>query len=871
VSIIKETSTGENYLQKTTTTADSPGHSAVQLYESQNGSEGTSSNTIYTLTLGTYVTGSNTLMVFINGQKCERMDSPLNATQYSETNSTTVTFGATLQDADFVEFVVAGAYLLDGTDVNDLKRFWYIISVDTNATVFGGYLIDASGGNVTLTLPIAPSVGDYVGVCDYRDQAEINVITVARNGKLIESASEDLVVDVAGSSFDLIYTDAARGWQVLSLTGTSGIALTDIVDDLTPQLGGDLDANGNDITIDNLTASKPVFTDASKVLVSTGTLGVDQGGTGATTASSARDNIGLGDLSTLNSPLQVVSGGTGAVSLTDGGLLLGSGTDAITALGAASNGEIPIGDGTTDPQLGTITAGEGIDITNGAGSITVAGEDASATNKGVVELATGAESLTGTSGTLSVTPSAMDYVLDNRNPNMVNLLGNSGFGVWSNSEDLYTTAGTVPSVGDGYDLITYGNMEAGTGDPWLPTNWTKYAGTEGTGELAEDTSDKHSGSASLKINVSSASEGINSEPGTYEAGKLYEISAWIKRTSGTLVVGVYDNGVIPRVTISSGYATWTQLTFVHEALDTSFLVQFASSGGAAVFGIDDVSVHEVTPGIVSGTAGPDGWYKSAGLYVYREHDGANTKDGSFYSLKIYNPTGSAETFLWNGGQLGVNVDFCRNLNGRTLAAGAWVKADGASKVKLKHLTNGATYADTSTLNVGTDYEWLEGSFVVDTDVIDVRPFALDIAAGATAYISQPMLVFGSSIGEGNFCAPVGEVVWLEDTNNFPTGWNNSSLTTGDSFGLEVITSGQLPKGVVAFFAMIEATADAASRYLFLKATGVTDRSLRISSAGNVACSAQGWVILGSNGNFIVETSGAWTTGYIRIVAAQVSP
>lgn len=70
--------------------------------------------------------------------------------------------------------------------------------------------------------------------------------------------------------------------------------------------------------------------------------------------------------------LTVAEGGTGATSLTDGGILLGSGTGAITPLGVAANGEIPIGDGTTDPVLGTIggTTNE-IEVTNGAGTITV--------------------------------------------------------------------------------------------------------------------------------------------------------------------------------------------------------------------------------------------------------------------------------------------------------------------------------------------------------------------------------------------------------------------------------------------------------------------------------------------------------------------
>lgn len=71
--------------------------------------------------------------------------------------------------------------------------------------------------------------------------------------------------------------------------------------------------------------------------------------------------------------ITVARGGTGAATLTDHGILLGSGTSAITPLGSATNGQLPIGSTGADPVLATLTAGQGITITNGAGSITIAG------------------------------------------------------------------------------------------------------------------------------------------------------------------------------------------------------------------------------------------------------------------------------------------------------------------------------------------------------------------------------------------------------------------------------------------------------------------------------------------------------------------
>lgn len=101
--------------------------------------------------------------------------------------------------------------------------------------------------------------------------------------------------------------------------------------------------------------------------------------------------------SSITGTLAVESGGTGASSLTDGGILLGSGTSAITVLGQATNGQIPIGSTGGDPVLGTITAGSGISVTNGSGSIEI-GLTSSAGTVTSIDVSGGTTGLTTTGG-----------------------------------------------------------------------------------------------------------------------------------------------------------------------------------------------------------------------------------------------------------------------------------------------------------------------------------------------------------------------------------------------------------------------------------------------------------------------------------------
>lgn len=84
------------------------------------------------------------------------------------------------------------------------------------AVVGGDYMVDSSAGNVTITLPAAPTILDapinitHVG----GSLASGQLITVARNGLRIMGLTQDLTFDKANASISLMYCDATRGWRL---------------------------------------------------------------------------------------------------------------------------------------------------------------------------------------------------------------------------------------------------------------------------------------------------------------------------------------------------------------------------------------------------------------------------------------------------------------------------------------------------------------------------------------------------------------------------------------------------------------------------------------------------------------------------------
>ncbi|MFH1147216.1 MAG: hypothetical protein V1736_05860 [Pseudomonadota bacterium] len=205
----------------------------------------------------------------------------------------------------------------------------------TSPMVAGGWTLETDTGgwgitagvlsktaNATLTLT-ATAVAGMTAAPVAGTTYKVTIVCSAVNGTLIytlggvtgTTITATTVTDyITASTTDKIIF-AGANTVTATITSVSVKALTDATGDLT--VDGNLTVR-SPATLTSLTASKPVFTNASKALVSVGTLGVDQGGTGLAT-------------------------------ITDHGIMLGSGASAVTPMAILDTGQMVVGVTGADP------------------------------------------------------------------------------------------------------------------------------------------------------------------------------------------------------------------------------------------------------------------------------------------------------------------------------------------------------------------------------------------------------------------------------------------------------------------------------------------------------------------------------------------
>ncbi len=283
--------------------------------------------------------------------------------------------GTTPAAATVTNFSASGTFALSGDQVQ--------------VTEGGTGAATAGDARTNLGLVIGTDVQAYDA-----DLAAIGALAKT-DGNIIVGNGSTWVAEsgaTARASLGLVINTDVQGWDQ-ALTDISGLAVTDgniIVADgvnWVAESGATARASLGLTIGTNVQAYDAGLADIAGLAVTDGNIIVGDGVNWvAESGATARTSLGLGTIATqaANSvsitggsitgitDLAVDDGGTGASSLTDHGVLCGSGTAAVTALSVGTNGQVLVGSTGADPVFATIgSANTSIAGTLGAGTLSL--------------------------------------------------------------------------------------------------------------------------------------------------------------------------------------------------------------------------------------------------------------------------------------------------------------------------------------------------------------------------------------------------------------------------------------------------------------------------------------------------------------------
>lgn len=429
--------------------------------------------------------------------------------------------------------------------------------------------------------------------------------------------------------------------------------------------------------------------------------------------------------------------------------------------------------------------------------------------------------------------------------------------------------------------IAAGVDEIRNSDHWVgavgavpPKGWTVYAA--GIFSIF-DSGDGAPYDKCLKIEVNATPD---ANPGTRfhiatVVGRLYTLSVYFKKgtaADGTVLLGSTPGGTQYERWDPTDVA-WTEYTTTFEAtgVDTYLVLRSASviAGQTALF--DEISLYEITPCCTEADSlGPDGWGKDSTLDIYRQHNdgGTLTYDGAFYSLK-FTPSAAGDYLTWPLTVVASLAEHYQKFAGKTVTFGAWIKTSTATHMRLRIVdSTGSTYSSYHT--GGGGWEWLEATHTADAALTSFNIQFRSTQTSGIVYISQPMFVFSSSIGEGNYVQLPGQWVDLEAPFT-PTDYNADSVSANASINLEAQSEGKIPKGSKAVDVNLIAQSAATDKYLALLSENGGKRGPRIEDivVANKNQSANGVCPCDTNGDIYIERDDTFTaTIYVNRV--QVS-
>jgi len=264
------------------------------------------------------------------------------------------------------------------------------VTIDDNTTIGGTLALGAN--NLTMTGSLA-ATGSRVTKGWFDDLESTNATTTNQYitglatpaGTFLAVDADGLVIATTtptGGAGDVTKVGTPENSQIGVWTGDGTIEGTANLtyDDSNLLFSGDIGSTGSRIT-------KGWFASAeSDNMYTVG--GTSLSSTFSPIAGSASiltvGALGSGSLGTGFTDVIVAQGGTGASTFTDHGVLVGSGTSAIDALTVGTDGQLLIGDSANDPVFGTLTAGDSLTATIGAGTLEIDVDDDFLLNDGDV-------------------------------------------------------------------------------------------------------------------------------------------------------------------------------------------------------------------------------------------------------------------------------------------------------------------------------------------------------------------------------------------------------------------------------------------------------------------------------------------------------
>jgi len=202
------------------------------------------------------------------------------------------TWGDTVNNGitQYLDTAIAGSQIISGSqtavtlsNTNGDATATNIAQVGSGSTGTAQYQIIRCTGNPAGLLTI--TVSDTATAGYSKTFVVINATSTSQSVKIVGSGPTTGITVASGDKALVAW----NGSDFVRVGASAGGSNTQVQYNSSGNLAGSANLTfdgttltANDIIDSSLTANKPVFTDGSKNLVSTGTLGVDQGGTGLT-------------------------------------------------------------------------------------------------------------------------------------------------------------------------------------------------------------------------------------------------------------------------------------------------------------------------------------------------------------------------------------------------------------------------------------------------------------------------------------------------------------------------------------------------------------------------------------------------------------